>query len=156
MEINIREARIEELPLLRSFEQEIIRAERPFDSTLAPDPISYYDLAEYINSDDAVVMVAEVEGQLVGSGFAQIRKPKDYYIHKSFTHLGFMYVDSTIRGKGVNAQIIKALTAWSKEKGVDEIRLTVYPDNTSAIKAYEKAGFKSQLIEMRLNLSEKE
>ncbi|KPM48254.1 GNAT family N-acetyltransferase [Jiulongibacter sediminis] len=152
MDLTIREARPDELPELKGFEQEIIKAERPFDSTLAPDPISYYNLAELMAAEDSIVIIAEAEGQLVGSGFAQIRKPKNYYTYSVYTHLGFMFVDPRFRGMGVNARIIEALTAWSKERGVDEIRLTVYPDNAAAIKAYEKVGFKSQLVEMRLNL----
>jgi hypothetical protein len=37
----IRKATIDDLPVLLQFEQGIISAERPFDSTLLPDPISY-------------------------------------------------------------------------------------------------------------------
>lgn len=154
MQITIREARMDELPILKAFEQGIILAERPFDSTLKEDPISYYDLSEFITSETATVVVAEADGILVGSGFADIRKAKDYYKHKTYAHLGFMYVSPEYRGKGINSKIMNALIAWSQEQGVNEIRLTVYPDNTSAIQAYEKVGFKAQLIEMRYTLSD--
>ncbi|WP_336622662.1 MULTISPECIES: hypothetical protein [unclassified Cellulophaga] len=38
--IEIRIAKLEDLETLKSFEQGVILAERPFDETLKPDPIS--------------------------------------------------------------------------------------------------------------------
>nr|WP_262919432.1 GNAT family N-acetyltransferase [Niabella hibiscisoli] len=61
-----------------------------------------------------------------------------------------MYVDPAFRGKGVNSQVIDALKQWANSKGLQEIRLQVYSENDSAIKAYEKVGFKPILTEMRL------
>jgi ribosomal protein S18 acetylase RimI-like enzyme len=45
------------------------------------------------------------------------------------------------------------LTGWAKAKGILEIRLDVYSDNDSAIRAYEKAGFSKLLTEMRVDLN---
>ena len=44
----IRSGRIEDLPVLLSFEQGIIKTEREFDPYLKEDPISYYDLKAMI------------------------------------------------------------------------------------------------------------
>ena len=46
--IQFRVANLTDLPILLQFEQGIITAERPFDPTLKPDPISYYNLEELI------------------------------------------------------------------------------------------------------------
>ena len=45
---------------------------------------------------------------------------------------------------------MESLKNWAYSKEIFEIRLTVYQDNLPAIKAYEKAGFKKHIIEMRL------
>ena len=60
-----------------------------------------------------------------------------------------MYVDPSHRGKGINALIIEQLRQWSIWKGVSELRLDVYYGNLPAIRAYEKAGFKRHMVEMR-------
>jgi ribosomal protein S18 acetylase RimI-like enzyme len=39
---------------------------------------------------------------------------------------------------------------WVKEKKLTEVRLDVYAENESAISAYEKIGFKPDLLKMRL------
>tara|TARA_R110002033_G_scaffold61975_1_gene112707 strand:- start:2200 stop:2670 length:471 start_codon:yes stop_codon:yes gene_type:complete len=151
-QFTVRMATLEDLNILQSFEQEIIRAERPFDETLDKDPISYYDLRQLILSEEAAVMVAELNSKIVGSGYGLIRDAKPYLNHKKYTYLGFMYTDSAQRGKGVNKSIVDALMHWSKSKGIHEVRLTVYNDNAPAIRAYEKVGFKRHILEMRVKV----
>jgi len=145
-------ATLADLNILLAFEQEIIRAERPFDETLDKDPISYYDLRQLILSNEAEVMVAEEDSKIIGSGYALIRDAKPYLDHKKYTYLGFMYTHNDYRGKGINKTIVDALVQWSKAKGIHEIRLTVYNDNLPAIRAYEKVGFKKHILEMRVNV----
>lgn len=148
----LRDAVLSDLPVLKEFEQEIIRAERPFDPTIRPDPVTYYDLEKYILDDHVKVVVAEANGQIVASGYAFAKKARHYLDHKEYAYLGFMYTIPAYRGKGVNGKIIDILKEWSMAKGLFEIRLTVYHDNLGAIKAYEKKDFKSHINEMRIRL----
>ncbi|MEE9362863.1 MAG: GNAT family N-acetyltransferase [Cellulophaga sp.] len=146
----IRDAVLEDLETLLYFEQGIISYERPYDETLDKDPINYYNLRELILDETTKIVVAEIDAKVVGSGFAQVRNGKPYLRHEVYAYLGFMYTDPNYRGKGVNKRIIEELKEWSLAKGIKEIRLTVYSDNDSAIRAYEKVGFAKHLIEMRI------
>ncbi|EZH74667.1 acetyltransferase [Aquimarina atlantica] len=153
--MTIRAATIEDLPILLDFEQKIIEAERPMDPTLIQDKkISYYSVKDYILSDHTEVVVAEIEGEIVGSGYGQIRDRKNFFKQKQLGYIGFMYVKDEHRGKGVSQEIIKYLYDWFASKNLEEIRLTVYDQNPRAIRAYEKVGFKKHLIEMRINLND--
>jgi len=148
--VNIRTATMDDLSVLLNFEQEIIKAERPFDVTIKEGPISYYDIGEMIEDPKSQVVVAEVEGKIVASGYAIPKKARHYLDHEYYAYLGFMYTDEDYRGLGINAMIVEELKKWSNQKGFKEIRLTVYDENLPAIKAYEKVGFKKHIIEMRL------
>lgn len=150
--INIRSAKLNDMDTLLEFEQGIIAAERPYDNYLKDDPISYYDLEGLILSKTAAVLVAEVEHNIVGSGYAQIRKSESYVKHDRHSYLGFMYVDPSFRGKGINKLILDALKEWSLSRKVYHLSLDVYADNKMAIRAYEKAGFKNNLVEMNVSL----
>jgi len=152
-DITYRSATLEDLPTLLEFEQGIILAERPFDTTLKPDPISYYDLKELILSKKAEVLVAEHNNVLIGSGYAKIMTSKPYHTHAQHAYLGFMYVKPNYRGQGVIQNITEGLKNWSRANHVFEARLEVYNDNASAIKAYEKSGFTKNLVEMRMPLN---
>ncbi|MGD1944937.1 MAG: GNAT family N-acetyltransferase [Croceivirga sp.] len=148
----IRDAKLNDLSVLKRFEQEIIKAERPFDITLRPAPISYYDLEEYIKREDVKIIVADIDGMLVGSGYALAKPARHYLDHKDYAYLGFMYTVPEFRGKGINKRIIESLLQWAKEHNLFEVRLTVYNENLPAMKAYEKVGFREHLNEMRLRL----
>ncbi len=153
MNITIRPAKLQDLPILLDFEQKLIQAERPMDPTLKQkERISYYSIEDYIKSNHTEVVVAEINNEIVGSGYGQIRDRKDFFIQKQLGYIGFMYVKEEHRGKGVSQAVINHLYGWFKNKGLEEIRLTVYETNPRAIKAYEKVGFEKHLIEMRVNL----
>jgi RimJ/RimL family protein N-acetyltransferase len=150
--ILIRVAERADLSTLQKFEQGIIATERPFNSSLKSEKICYYNIAELIDGDSSVVMVAEDQGLLVGSGFARIKQSKAYLNHNTHAYLGFMFVAPSHRGQGINQLIIQALIAWGKEQGMSDFHLEAYADNTSAIRAYEKMGFEQSLVEMKLSV----
>ncbi|NKI30317.1 GNAT family N-acetyltransferase [Muricauda sp. DJ-13] len=149
----VRKASLKDLPTLKAFEQQIITAERPFDPTIRPDPVSYYSLEELIKDETSQVVVAIADNEIVASGSARVKKARHYLDHVDYAYLGFMYTKPEYRGKGINKSIIDELLIWAKEQDLYEVRLTVYHDNHPAIKAYEKTGFKSHLNEMRLRLN---
>lgn len=151
--IKIRQATLQDIAILLNFEQGVVSAERPFDQTLKEEGVKYYDLEEMIKAPHIEIVVAELNNQLIASGYARIEDSKPYLKHEKHAYLGFMYVDSAHRGKGVNQKIMEALAAWAKSKQITELRLDVYNNNLSAIKAYEKIGFSKHLIEMRMEIS---
>jgi GNAT superfamily N-acetyltransferase len=148
----VRLATKNDLATLNTFMDGLVEAERPMDVTIKDGKVIYYDLEGFILSEDAVLYVAELNGELVASGYAKIKKDRIYLKHEAHSYLGFMYVPEKHRGNGYNKLIIDALLAWSKTRNINEIRLDVYETNPSAIRAYEKTGFKKHLIQMRLDL----
>lgn len=150
--INYRSAELKDLEVLYSFEQGIVTTERPFDPTLKPGHINYYDLKHFIESEDAELIIAEVNDEIVGSGYARFQKAKPYLKFEYYAHVGFIYVKPEHRRKGISQMVIEHLKAWAKAKKLDEMRLTVYDENHAAIAAYEKLGMKKHIIEMRIEL----
>jgi GNAT superfamily N-acetyltransferase len=150
--ITTRKATLADMDTLLQFEQGVISAERPFDPTLKEDHINYYNLNELITAPHIQLVVAELDGELIGSGYARIESSKIYLKHQQHAYLGFMYVLPQHRGKGVNKIVINALKEWAGSREITELRLEVYYKNTSAIKAYEKVGFISHMIQMRQGL----
>lgn len=150
-EIRIRQATENDLSILLFMEQGVITAERPYDPTIKPDPVSYYNLKALLQNEKASVIVAEYNNKIIGSGYALEKTARPYLNHETYAYLGFMYTLPEFRGKGVNALIINELKKWSYDMGYNEIRLTVYNDNEPALRAYEKVGFKKHIVEMRLS-----
>ena len=152
--ITLREANLEDLPLLLDFEAALIAYEREFTPSLKKTSFHYYDLKAYISDPSISVVVAEHNTQLIGSGYGLIKENKAYKNPEFYVFLGFMYVIPEYRGKGVNRKIVDYLLDWGKRKGYNEFQLDVYAQNDSAIKAYNKAGFSFDTLTMRMNLSD--
>jgi RimJ/RimL family protein N-acetyltransferase len=152
----VRLATKNDIPILDTFMDGLVDAERPMDVTIKDGKVVYYDLESFINSDEAVLYVVELNDELVASGYAKIKPDRVYLKHDQHAYLGFMFVPEKHRGNGYNKLIVDALLAWSKEKNIQEIRLDVYDSNPSAIRAYEKAGFAKHMIHMRMDISDLE
>ena len=153
-EIIIRKAVMSDMESLLRFEQGVIDAERPFDITMREDQIVYYDIDTLINAPHIEMLVAEMSSQLVGCGYVRIEDAKSHLKFKKFGYLGFMYVEPDFRGRGINRRIVEGLQNWCKAQKIMELRLDVYSKNLGAIRAYEKAGFSSHMLEMRMKLKE--
>lgn len=153
--IVLRQATMADRDVLLQCEQGIIRAERPFSPTLKEDPVQYYDLEKMLTDPQTDVVVAEINNALIGCGYSRIENSKPYYKHRQHAYLGMMYVSPEHRGKGINALIIEKLKSLAQRRGITELRLDVFAENKSAIKAYEKVGFQPLLVEMRMTLENK-
>jgi len=152
MNIEIRKATETDIEELLSFEKGIIEAERPFDNTLKEGQIYYYDLKTLIQAKNAIVLVAVVNNEVVGSGYAKTLLAKPFQKHTEYAYFGFMYVKPEFRKQGVNQKIINKLIEWAKSQNLTEVRLEVYNENIIAKNAYLKAGFKANLLEMRMEV----
>jgi ribosomal protein S18 acetylase RimI-like enzyme len=148
-DIIIRKATVSDLPTLYRFEQGVINAERPFMPRLKKGEVSYYDLPYMLSAPHIHLVVAEKNGELIGSGYARIEDADHYLDHPKHAYLGFMYVEPGHRGQGVNTKVVDALLQWAHIQGITESVLEVYHDNDMAIRAYEKSGFSRYLITMR-------
>ncbi len=152
MNLEIRKAIESEIDILLGFEKGIIDAERPFDNTLRDGEIHYYDLIELIRSKTAEVLVAVINKEIVGSGYAKILPAEAFQRYTEYAYLGCMYVKPEFRGQGINKRILNGLLDWVKSQNVNEVRLEVYDENITAKNSYLKAGFKPILLEMRLEI----
>lgn len=152
MQIVVRKAEVDDLDRLLEFEQGVIETERPFDPSLKRENTRYYDMAAMLAAPQVRVVVAELDGELIGSGYARIEESKPYLAHDRHSYMGFMFTVPEHRGKGVNQKIIDNLEQWSLSQGVTEMRLEVYTDNLAAIRAYEKIGYSVNVLKMRKSL----
>lgn len=151
-EIRLRKASLGDESILLEFEQKVLEAERPYNSTIKLLGASYYDLEDLLTNNNSHLLVAEIKDTIVGCGYAQIRTSKQSLTHDLHSYLGFMYVVPQYRGGGINKKILDRLIQWSNDQGISDCYLDVYSENEAAIRAYEKVGFVKSMIEMKLNL----
>ena len=151
-----RPAEINDLKTLRKIEQQVVLAERPFNAEIKTGAPLYYDIENLIASDDTFMLIGESADEIIATGYAQIIVSKGSLQHRKHAYLGFMYVAESYRGQGLNGKIIEKLNTWCLEQGIRDCYLDVYSANAQAIRAYEKLGFESSMIKMKVKLKPSE
>lgn len=146
----VREAQPEDYDALLALEQKVVEAERPFNADLKETGVHYYDIHRLISDQSTRMIVAELSGTIVATGYMQVRDSKSSLTHDKHGYLGFMYVAQEYRGLGLNKIVVQDLVDWGQSRGIRHFYLDVYADNAAAVRAYEKFGFQPSLIEMKL------
>jgi RimJ/RimL family protein N-acetyltransferase len=89
---------------------------------------------------DAVVLVAELDGRLVGR-LSLARDPHPASRHVA--DLGLM-VAKSFRRQGIGRALLAAAVKWARENGITKLELHVFPHNEAAIRLYERFGFERE------------
>jgi ribosomal protein S18 acetylase RimI-like enzyme len=95
-------------------------------------------LSEIANSPNAIMLVGEADGAIVGELSLRAISPRRAVKHVAT--LG-MSVKQAWRGKGVGRSLLADAIAWAPSAGIKRIELYVYARNAPAIALYEKFGF---------------
>jgi ribosomal protein S18 acetylase RimI-like enzyme len=78
-------------------------------------------------------LVAVANGEIVGSLDVEVSR-------FGFGEIG-MAVARDWRGRGVGSALLAAAIAWSRERGLHKLSLSVFPHNAAGIALYRKFGF---------------
>lgn len=100
-------------------------------------------LKERLENDEAIIFLAfDEENKEKAIGFTLIYVTFSSLALNKIVILNDLFVDSTIRKKGIGEQLILKTVALAKELGSNLIRLRTAKNNSSAQGLYHKMGFK--------------
>jgi putative acetyltransferase len=90
--------------------------------------------------EHAAVLVAEVDGQIVGRlSVSRDQHPASRHV----ADLGLM-VAAAQRRRGIGRALLEGAVDWAREVGVTKLELHVFPWNEPAIRLYERFGFERE------------
>lgn len=89
--------------------------------------------------DQTAAVVAVAGPRVIG----QLTTTRNRNIYAHTAEIG-MSVQTDYRGKGIGAGLIEGAKDWSRTFGVEKLVLNVVPQNSRAIRFYEKMGFVSE------------
>lgn len=125
-----------------------IRSARPADLPYSIDlenacfdtyQLKKRQLQYLMQSRSSVFLVAEEAGKLIGQGIALIRQHRKGSTGRIYS----LAVSPSSRGRGVGQRLLRCLIDALGARGVTRIYLEVERSNTSAIRLYEKNGFRT-------------
>lgn len=107
-------------------------------------------LEELINSENCDVLVAKVDGKVVGTGTVFYLKSPAH--GKPYAFLEGIVVDENHRGRGVGTALSKKAVGLARQKNCYKIIFTSGMDRDNIHKFYENLGFVKWGYEFRMDL----
>ena len=155
----IRAATPADLPTVGRLGALLVRTHHAFDRRrfLAPTPRTEQGYASFLGtqlaSPEAVLLVAEHDGQVVGYAYAGIEGHDWMSLRGPAGVLHDLLVDPDHRGKGVGAMLLQAVLTRLQERGASQVVLSTAERNEAAQRLFARAGFRRTMIEMTRDLA---
>jgi len=156
----IRPAVQTDLPSLGRLGASLLRAHFAFDQQrfMAPgaDPEQGYAwfLGSQIKSKDAVVLVAERAGLVVGYAYAGLEPQSWKELREAAGFIHDVVVDDANRHRGIGQALVEAASEWLRVQGAPRVILWTAEQNAGAQRLFGRLGFRRTMIEMTLELTE--
>ncbi len=154
----VRRAVRADLPHVGRLGASLLRVHYDFDNDRfmrpTPDAAEGYAwfLGSQLKNDDALVLVAERSGTIIGYLYAGIepRNWKELREEAGFIH--DILVDDAARGGGAGEALMAAAFEWMRERGMPRVLLWTAAGNTRARQLFERLGFRATMREMTKEL----
>ena len=109
-------------------------------------------LGTQLDEDDVVVLVAELDGMVIGYSYAAV-EPRDWMsLRDAAGVLHDIIVDPEHREHGVGRKLLDETLAFLQSRGAPRVVLETAERNEAAQRLFEKAGFRRTMIEMTREL----
>ena len=133
----------------------------PFQVPPAEGLVAWFEeLLRRPRPDDAVWLVGEVDGRMVGDVVARLERPAEDAerqvlrdLGRTRLHVDALGVEAAYRRRGVGARLMHAVEAWGRDRGAVRSVLTTYRDSPLSVPFYEQGmGYarRSIVFEKRL------
>jgi ribosomal protein S18 acetylase RimI-like enzyme len=149
-EVVVRPAELADEPALIELLDELDRSQvawRVFEprASYREDLLSRY---RAIRADpDAVHLVADEDGRVVGMGVGVVHRPSSLSDEPSMEISSFV-VRSSHRGRGVGAALAGEVARFARHRGVRHLDLRVFAENQAAVAFWERLGFRPRIVQM--------
>ena len=106
-----------------------------------------------LEGSDAIHLLAELAGRLVGMAFAEVLVPSSMSDERA-AELSNVTVDPDVRGRGIGRALVTEVAAWARERGVRLVVLKTYSQNEEALRFWSALGFRPRYVQMTAPVDE--
>jgi len=148
--LKVRQATPEDVPALVALFQELDRMQSDW-RVFTPRPGFYDEVGlkyrEAMSTENAVVLVAEDEGEIVGMAYGEVRIPSRFSDERAL-ELSGVVVRTGYRGRGVGRALVQEAARFAGEMGVEWVELKTFAPNQGAMAFWEGMGFTPRVVQM--------
>ena len=148
--MKVRQATLEDVPALVALFQELDRMQSDW-RVFTPRPGFYDEVGlkyrEAMSTENAVVLVAEDEREIVGMAYGEVRIPSRFSDERAL-ELSGVVVRTGYRGRGVGRALVQEAARFAGELGVEWVELKTFAPNQGAMAFWEGLGFTPRVVQM--------
>ena len=148
--MKVRQATPDDVPALVALFQELDRMQSDW-RVFTPRPGFYDEVGEKyresIEKQNAVVLVAEDDTEVVGMAYGEIRIPSRFSDERAL-ELSGVVVRSGFQGRGAGRQLVHEAARFAHERGVEWIELKTFSPNQSAMEFWDSLGFTPRVVQL--------
>ena len=154
----IRSATAADLPVVARLGALLMRVHHEFDAErfLSPgtNPEQGYAwfLGTQIEDEHSVVLVAELDGQLIGYVYAAIEPLSWKELRDEAGFIHDLVVEPLHRDSGAGSLLLDAAIEWLRGRGVARVMLWTAEQNTGGQRLFARKGFRRTMVEMTREL----
>ena len=155
--MTIRPAAAADWPAVGTLAAELVRAHHAFDRSrfFHPDKLraDVYTshLRQEIDHGHAVVLVADVNGEIAGYVFAGIEPESWKELRYEAGYVHDLVVEERFRHRGLGRALIESAVNWFGARNITRVMLWSAAQNADAQKLFRRVGFRPTMIEMTLD-----
>ncbi|MCK9271142.1 MAG: GNAT family N-acetyltransferase [Bacteroidales bacterium] len=105
-----------------------------------------------VHSADKLLLVAEINGELVGYAAGEIQARSPIFKIAEYGYINDVFVEEEFRKLGIAREFLTALKKWFESKGIKHVELSVLSNNEIGKKTWAKFGFETYEIKKRLEM----
>jgi ribosomal protein S18 acetylase RimI-like enzyme len=109
-------------------------------------------LHSQIEDDHAIVLLAELDGRVVGYVYAGLEPMSWKELRGPAGFIHDIIVEGAAQGSGAGRALVDAAVAWLRERGAPRVMLWTADRNERAQRLFERLGFRRTMIEMTREL----
>jgi GNAT superfamily N-acetyltransferase len=148
--VRVRQATPEDVPALVALFQELDRMQSDW-RVFTPRPGFYDEVGakyqEAMSTENAVVLVAEDDGEILGMAYGEVRVPSRFSDERAL-ELSGVTVRAGYRGRGVGRALVAEAARFAGDTGVDWIELKTFAPNQGAMAFWEGLGFTPRVVQL--------
>ena len=120
----------------------------PFDDSAAQRE----RVADFVDSDDAELIVAEVDLEIVALATVRVTAYPDAPMFRPgpFARMDNLVVDRARRGGGIARELLESVTQWAAQRELTSLVINVWNANDAGVSFYTRQGFTPRCQQMEL------
>lgn len=156
----VRDAKVKDFKLMSNIFKQVDGLHSEAHPDIFNQPIDNARSNDYLISvfqnDKQKLIVAVEDSMIIGLAKADLECAPNIplFVQREWLSISTIVVDENHRGKGIGKALLDSLYDWAKENNVNEVELTVFSFNESAIEFYKKNGFKDIRMKMSKNIND--